>query len=259
LFIQSPTGSRRAFTLVELLVVIGIIGLLIALLLPTLVKARAQGERAKCMSNLKQIGIALQMYATNNKGWFIPCGPDLVLPDGSRRISTLGTNVAPHMRWPVLAFGIKVREPLPYDAAAYFDSSDLNHFMNTYSAKDFTPAVLLCPTDFEPYEYHSYVLNQHVADERIRSHTKGDHTSFILAGEKRTTERDYHMENATGAGGGNEFDRVVEPLRHGVKFGSNYLFADGHVQNVLPKAALDALDPWDPTKSGTPAPPPTTP
>jgi prepilin-type N-terminal cleavage/methylation domain-containing protein len=57
---------RRAFTLVELLVVISIIGLLIALLLPSLRKARSQSKRTVCAANLRQIGVSLQAYLLDN-------------------------------------------------------------------------------------------------------------------------------------------------------------------------------------------------
>ncbi len=59
---------RNAFTLVELLVVIGIIGLLIAVLLPALRKARLAAESAGCLSNLRQIGGAFMIYTAENKG-----------------------------------------------------------------------------------------------------------------------------------------------------------------------------------------------
>jgi len=64
--------DRRAFTLVELLVVIGIIALLISILLPTLNAARRAAYVVQCSSNMKQIATALLMYTQDNKGKLPP-------------------------------------------------------------------------------------------------------------------------------------------------------------------------------------------
>ncbi len=67
-------ASREAFSLVELLVLIGLVGIMLGLLLPAVQAARESSARAGCLSNLKQIGLALHLYHGSN-GCFPPSRP----------------------------------------------------------------------------------------------------------------------------------------------------------------------------------------
>jgi prepilin-type N-terminal cleavage/methylation domain-containing protein/prepilin-type processing-associated H-X9-DG protein len=87
-----PAGVRPGFTLVELLVVIGIIALLITILLPAMTRAREQANRVACSSNVRSFCQALIMIAQDNKGQF----PDLVNSDGQYDSTGYGTQRYPY-------------------------------------------------------------------------------------------------------------------------------------------------------------------
>jgi len=83
---------RGGFTLIELLVVIAVIALLMAILLPALSRAREQGKSTRCLSNLKQIGIAMHAYAVDY---------NYLLPRAELRPG-IAVYTGIEMRWPVL-------------------------------------------------------------------------------------------------------------------------------------------------------------
>jgi prepilin-type N-terminal cleavage/methylation domain-containing protein len=215
-------GQRhRGFSLIEVIVVIGIIAVLLGLLFPTLAGTRASAKAIACQSNMRQIGVAMAAYAAENAGWLFP--PD----DGNF------TNLAPvNHRWPAIV----MHTPPPVDP-------------NSTDPKDWTPKVALCPADDEnPNEAHSYVVNGHLVEKKIRYFSKNfggpvNNADVVVMGEKVTTENDYYVE--TSASGESDYFTVVEPHRHGIRLKSNILHLDLHVDNTEPQKIEYCVDRWD--------------
>jgi prepilin-type N-terminal cleavage/methylation domain-containing protein/prepilin-type processing-associated H-X9-DG protein len=74
------TGRKRGFTLIELLVVIAIIAILAAILFPVFAQARDKARGSACLSNLKQMGLAITMYIQDNEGYPMMSSPSTAVP-----------------------------------------------------------------------------------------------------------------------------------------------------------------------------------
>ncbi len=260
-----PTRSRRrGFTLVELLVVIGIIAMLIGMLLPTLTRARQKANMVACASNLRQIGAYFQIYANNNRGIIFPVGdldPSTETTDPTtgnldpttEEYRTLGTEVPPWYRWPNFVFDHMLQAPPPPADLVNDAQTHPNPYGYTYSGvipegsatAPYSPKFLTCPGDINPAMSHSYIINKHLEETQALllkysgRPTNGRSTAdVVVMGEKKTLIEDYYMEPG-------DFDRTIDLLRHGIMLGSNYLFMDGSVRNIPALLAKSGMDPWD--------------
>src|SRR2546421_730451 len=104
-----------AFTLVELLVVIGIIAVLIGILLPVMSRAREQAKRTVCLANLRTLGQAMMMYANAQKGWLPNSNPPLTVNDSNATNYVLVTLAKEYVRAPAVFHCPSDRDDPPKD------------------------------------------------------------------------------------------------------------------------------------------------
>ena len=134
---RSLRSSRRAFTLIELLVVIAIIAVLIALLLPAVQAAREAARRAQCVNNLKQLGLGIQNYISNNNAF-----PPLLTNFNNSSMQPPGGDWP--LSWAVAVLPFIEQQTL-FNAANYSFGAPQPANVNTLSAIKL--GALICPSE----------------------------------------------------------------------------------------------------------------
>lgn len=154
----------RGFTLIELLVVISIVALLMSLLLPVLRSARDAAKAGVCLSNQRQMGYGIVMYATDFKGWMTPSAYQADQP-------------------PPMGFWVALGPTGPYQIM--WQQSASQYFVTKYAINEPRPMVWNCPTSPNPRGaapspaglWGNYGINQNIGG-----------TALTLAGLKKQTD-----------------------------------------------------------------------
>jgi len=212
--IASPrisSGGHRAFTLVELLVVIGVISLLMGILLPALNKARAAARSTSCRANLHSLAIAFRAYLDDNRNTMPPAAH---MPWNSDN---------PNERLPTIIHGpdgdITVILPSIVEYIGQYLSVSIAELAEENGKKCYAK-VLCCPSDRKNGETkHYFRIQQSSYDYAAQL---GNQSMDSAAFTKNAPERDIEVM----------WDYYTFHGKAGVKGAKNYLYSDCHVGDL---------------------------
>lgn len=195
----TPPNCHRAFTLVEMLVVIAIIGILAALLLPVLDKSEARAKRIACVNGLTQIGLAFHTFSGDHNGKFP---------------MAVSTNEGGSLEY--------VKSGL--DAGTIFYTS-FRHFQTLSNQLRF-PRTVLCPADTRQPATNFPALQNDNVSYFVGIQSTFDKPESILAGDRNLATNTYDQPTILQLGQASRLAWTSELHQ----FKGNVLFADGHVE-----------------------------
>ena len=243
--------AKSVFTLIELLVVIAIIAILAAMLLPALQQAREKSKQISCLSKLKQIGTATQMYVSGNDGWFMPASAPIKTPYNT-------STTLPWMFFISREMGIADDSPTFWNAntsangAAKIPHKTFNRYVCDANPIKYIGAVG-ANTYNHPYALTNYVINQCLG----AVYRKDDASPFGLYPGKKisqikrasqtgllwdalpTNTQPYRDRLNTVDVTNLTYNCVGRP--HGSGRITNLLYADGHAISAIPAPFLPVI------------------
>jgi len=219
-------STRRAFTLIEVLVVIAVLAILAALLLPVLSRAKDSGRRAACTSNLHQLFIATSLYAADHEGVY---PPDSATHHWPHQLFS-GYENLDVLRCPADPAASQASGPVSPDTAPR--SFVMNSFADEFAASAPQPSLSGSISAGSPSTMNEYFV-------RLPSDT-------VIFGEKKSGKPAFIVDVTSSS---QSPLQVVEHSRHGRgkalrTGGSNHAYADGSTRFIPYGQSLSPVNQW---------------